>query len=117
MLGNLSRASKVFLICGYTDMRKSIDGLMSIIAHTYQMDPYSSALYMFCGKRSDRIKILIYEQTGFTLLYHRLESGRYQWPRSQKEARLLNRQEFKWLLEGINIDQPKAIKPIKHRDI
>lgn len=115
MLGDISKAGKIYIICGYTDMRKSIDGLMSIVAHTYQMDPYSNSLYLFCGRRSDRIKALFYEKDGFTMLYKRLESGRYQWPRNKDEVRLLSRQQLRWLLEGLTIEQPKAIGSIKSR--
>lgn len=97
-------------------MRKSIDGLMSVVAHTYQMDPYSNSLFLFCGRRSDRIKALYYEKDGFTMLYKRLESGRFQWPRNKEEVLLLSRQQFRWLLEGLAIDQPKAIENVKHRE-
>ena len=96
-------------------MRRGIDGLMSIVAHTYKLDPYSSALYLFCGRRCDRIKALLYEKDGFTLLYKRLESGKYQWPRNKEEALKINRQQFRWLMEGLEIEQPKAIQQIKTR--
>jgi len=115
MLGDISKASNVFLVTGSTDMRKSIDGLMSVIAHTYQMDPYSSALFLFCGRRNDRIKCLLYERNGFTLLYKRLEAGRYQWPRNKSEVMPLTRQQLRWLLEGLSIEQPKAIPSVKSR--
>ena len=115
MLGDISKAGKIYIICGRTDMRKSIDGLMSIVAHTYQMDPYNSALYLFCGRRSDRLKALLYEKNGFTMLYKRLAQGRYQWPRNKEEVRLLSRQQLRWLLEGLSIEQPKAITPVKTR--
>ena len=115
MLGDISRASKIYVITGWTDMRRGIDGLMSIVAHEFQLDPYSSSLFLFCGRRSDRIKCLIYEQNGFTLLYKRLESGRYQWPGNKSEAMLLDRQQLRWLLEGLEIEQPKAIKRVKNR--
>lgn len=115
MLGDISKAGKIYIICGYTDMRKSIDGLMSIVAHAYQMDSYSNSLYLFCSRRSDRIKALYYEKDGFTMLYKRLESGRYQWPRNKDEVRLLSRQQLRWLLEGLTIEQPKAIGSIKNR--
>jgi len=116
MLGDLSGVAKIYVVCGYTDMRRSIDGLMSIIKHTYSMDPYANALFMFCGRRSDRIKALHYDKDGFTLLYKRLESGRYQWPRKKEEVRNLSRQEYRWLLEGLSIEQPKAINSVKKRN-
>ena len=111
MLGDLSGVSKIFLVTGYTDMRKSIDGLMMIIRDNYGMDPYGNSLYLFCGRRCDRIKALHFDKDGFILLYKRLDSGRFQWPRNRSEVRNLSRQEFRWLLEGLSIDQPKAIRP------
>ena len=72
MLGDLSGVSKIFLVTGYTDMRKSIDGLMMIIRDNYGMDPYGNSLYLFCGRRCDRIKALHFDKDGFILLYKRL---------------------------------------------
>ncbi|WP_303857169.1 IS66 family insertion sequence element accessory protein TnpB [Aminicella lysinilytica] len=111
MLGDLSGTAKIYIVCGYTDLRKSIDGLMAIIRDQYEMDPYSNALFLFCGRRCDRIKALHHEKDGFVLLYKRLDAGgRYQWPRRRDEVRDLSRQEFRWLCEGLSVDQPKAIK-------
>jgi transposase len=97
-------------------MRKSIDGLMAIIRDTFEMDPYSNSLFLFCGRRCDRIKALHHEKDGFCLLYKRLDEGRYQWPRNASEARELSRQEFRWLLEGLSVEQPRAIKASEKRD-
>lgn len=115
MLGDISGISKLYLITGRTDMRRSIDGLMAIIRDTYQMDPYANAAYLFCGKRCNTIKILYFDKDGFCILYKRLDSnGRFQWPRNASEVRPLTRQEFRWLMEGLAIDQPKAIRPTQH---
>lgn len=117
MLGDLSGVGKIYIVTGYTDMRKSIDGLMAIVRTTFEMDPYANAVYLFCGRRSDRIKALHFEKDGFVMLYKRLDNGRYQWPRSADEVRALSRQEFRWLLEGLAVEQPKAIKPAtKNKD-
>ena len=97
-------------------MRLSINGLMAIIRDTYQMDPYSNALYLFCGRKQDRLKALHHDKTGFVLLYTRLDSGRFQWPRNVSEGRALTRQEYRWLMEGLSIDQPKALHPVLNRD-
>ena len=91
MLGDLSRVSKIYLVTGRTDMRKSIDGLMSVIRDTYDMDPFANALFLFCGRKSDRIKALHFDQTGFVILYKRLDNGRFQWPRNASEVRALTR--------------------------
>ena len=111
MLGELSGVAKIYLVTGYTDMRKSIDGLMGIIRDTYQLDPYSNALFLFCGRRCDRLNASHFDKDGFVLWYKRLDAGgRYQWPRRTADVRPLSRQEFRWLMEGLAIDQPKAIK-------
>ncbi len=111
MLGELSGVSKIYIITGYTDMRKSFDGLMAIIRDTYQLDPYANALYLFCGRDSRKLKALHFDKDGFVLMQKRLDgSGRFAWPRNAAEARLLSRQEFRWLMEGLSIDQPKAIR-------
>lgn len=92
-------------------MRKSIDGLCAIIEEQLKMDPSSSALFLFCGRRRDRIKALFREADGFVLIYKRLSvRGGYQWPRKQSEVRNLSWREFDWLMSGIDIDQPKALK-------
>lgn len=49
MLGNLSGVAKFYLVTGHTSMRKSIDGLMTIIRDTYEMEPYSNSLFLFVG--------------------------------------------------------------------
>ena len=94
VLSDLSGVSRIYLITGRTDMRLSINGLMAIIRNTYQMDPYSNALYLFCGRKQDRLKALHHDKTGFVLLYMRLDSGRFQWSRNVSEAWALTRQEY-----------------------
>ena len=100
----------MYLVTGYTDLRRSIDGLATIVKAQLQLDPYSPALFLFCGRRSDRIKGLLWEGDGFLLLYKRLDNGRFQWPRNETQARLLTEQQTRWLLEGLRIEQPTAIR-------
>ena len=112
MLGDISTISDIYIVCGCTDMRKSIDGLCALVEYQLKLDPYSSSLYLFCGKKRDRIKALFWEKDGFVLLYKRLTgTGSYKWLRHQLEVRNLTWKEFSWLLDGLEIDQPKAIKP------
>ena len=116
MLGDISGISKIYSKTGKTDMRRSIVGLMAIIRDTYQMDPYANALYLFCGKRRNTLKALYFDRDGFCLLYKRLDSnGKFQWPKNASEVRPLTRQEFRWLMEGLSIEQPKAIQPANRK--
>ena len=119
MLGDISGVKSIYIVTGYTDMRKSIDGLVTIIRHTFNQDPFSNALFLFCGRRCDRIKAIHYEKDGFVLLYKRLnhESGRFQWPRSSNEMKPLTRKQFSWLMDGLSIEQPTAIRISKNDGI
>lgn len=108
----LLKIPKVYLACGHTDMRKSIDGLVAIVSQNFKLDPFQNAVFLFCGKRADRIKILYWEGDGFLLLYKRIEDGRFQWPRSEEEVRQINEQELRLLLYGLSMDQPKAIRKL-----
>ena len=112
MLADISMVDSIYIVCGYTDMRKSIDGLCAIISDELKMDPAGRNLFLFCGRRCDRIKALFKEPDGFVLIYKRLtaRSGRYQWPRDKSEARPLTWQEFDWLMSGLDIEQPRAIR-------
>lgn len=110
MLGDLSQAEHIYLACGYTDMRKAIDGLATLIQQNFKLDPFSNSLFLFCGRKCNRMKALYWEGDGFILLYKRLENGKFQWPRNQEEVRQISSKEFRWLLEGLSIDQPKAVQ-------
>ena len=54
MLGDISRAEQIYVACGYTDLRKSIDGLSALVQQSFQLDPFSNALFLFCGRRCVR---------------------------------------------------------------
>jgi transposase len=112
MLGDISKAEGIYVACGYTDMRKSINGLAALVQQNFQMNPFQNSLFIFCGRQRDRLKVLYWEGDGFVLLYKRLESGGFQWPRNPESVRAITHQEFRWLLEGLSVDQPKAVKRV-----
>lgn len=112
MLSDFTGADKVYLACGYTDLRRGIDGLANIVQQQFRLDPFTNTLFLFCGRRRDRIKALYWEGNGFVLLYKRLENGVFQWPRNETEARELTPQQYRWLMEGLKVDQPKAHKAV-----
>jgi len=114
MLKDFSGTAHVYLACGYTDLRRGIDGLAAIVEKGFGMNPCTDSLFLFCGRRCDRMKALYWEGDGFLLLYKRLEQGRFQWPRTESEVRTLTAQQFRWLMEGLSPEQPKAIKPVKN---
>lgn len=84
MLNDATGFSHVYLACGYTDLRRGIDGLVSLVKYSFKLDPCEKgSIFLFCGRRSDRIKALVYEGDGFLLLYKRLADGNFQWPRTR----------------------------------
>lgn len=107
MLGDISKAEHIYIACGYTDMRKSIDGLAAIVQQNFKLDPFSNSLFLFCGRSSTKMKVLYWEGDGFVLLYKRLENGKFVWPRNKDEVMKITDQQFRWLLEGLKIEQPR----------
>ena len=96
---------KVYIACGYTDLRFGIDGLAAQVRHRFDLDPFDEGtLFIFCGRRPDRIKGLLWEGDGFILLYKRLSDGKFRWPRTKEEARGLTMEQYKWLMSGFTID-------------
>ena len=112
MLGDFIGADHVYLVCGYTDLRLGLDGLIALIDGKYKLNPLSNSLFLFCGRRLDRIKGLYREEDGFVLVYKRLDCGRFQWPRNSSEALALTAQQYRWLMEGLQIVQPTAHRPL-----
>ena len=108
-----AKAQKIYIAVGYSDLRRGIDGFSAIIQNTFHTNPQTNALFIFCGRRSDRIKALYWDTDGYILLYKRLEGGRYQWPRTADELKELTPQQFRWLMEGLSIYQKKVIQPVR----
>lgn len=117
MLKDYTEVSHVYIACGYTDLRRGIDGLVGIIQQRFKLDPFGDSIFMFCGRKPNRIKAIYWDKNGFVMLYKRLEEGKFQWPRSQDEVRSLSIQQLRWLMEGLSIDQPKAHKIISRVDL
>ena len=102
MIGDISKAEHIYIAVGYTDMRKQIDGLSAIVQQNFKL--------LFCGRNTRTMKALYWEGDGFVLLYKRLENGKFKWPRDESEALEITSQQFRWLLEGLSIVQPKTIQ-------
>ena len=70
MIVDYTKVPQIYLVCGKTDLRRGIDGLASLVQENFNLDPYSEALFLFCGNRSDRYKALYWDKNGFMLLYN-----------------------------------------------
>ena len=117
MLEHIPEGARIYIACGYTDLRKQIDGLAAMVKGSFQLDPFQNAFFLFCGRKRDRLKALYWEGDGFLLLYKRLEGGTYQWPRSAKEVQELTPQQYRWLLEGLTIEQKSAIPKVSAKHL
>ena len=113
----LSRVSKYYVACGYTDLRRGIDGLAAMVTQQFGKELREDSLFLFCGRRTDRIKALYYSGDGYVLLYKRLNNGAFQWPRTAAGLRQLGARSFRWLMEGLEIEQPKAIQKGRKMDL
>ena len=115
MLEDAAGIRRVVLACGYVDLRKGINGLSMIIGDKYRQNPFEKGtLFLFCGRRADRIKGLLWMGNGYLLLYKRFESGSLSWPRNTDEAADLTEEQYHYLMLGLNPLDPK-IKEVTPR--
>jgi len=98
----LPTGTRIWLACGVTDMRKGFDGLAAIVQLQLAEDPFSGQLFVFRGRRGDRVKLLWWDGDGLCLFAKRLEHGRFVWPHAQSGAVYLTQAQLAMLLEGID---------------
>ena len=111
-------AGQVYLACGPTDLRKSIDGLAAVVQQGFALDPCGDAWFVFCNRDRDKLKILRWDHAGFWLYYRRLERGRFQWPMTAQEAtRVITRRQLQWLLDGLALEQRLAHPAVTARTV
>jgi transposase len=108
----------VYLCCGHTDMRKSINGLMTIVQDSFSLDPFADALFVFCNRNRNRIKIIEWDGDGFWLYFKRLERGHFRWPAEGDAATmLLEVSELSCLIEGAKLEKKLTRKEVFERQI
>lgn len=113
MLNNGSGFKKIYIATGFTDLRRGIDGLASIIRFNFSLDPYDeNTLFLFCGKRTNRIKALLWEGDGFVLMYKRLDVGGFDWPRTASEALEITPEQYSLLMKGFSIVAKRPINKL-----
>lgn len=105
---------QVYLAVGATDLRKGPDGLQGLVRSQLEANPASGALFVFCNASRDRLKILVFDGSGFWVCTKRLGKGRFDWPRvaqmSQKRRLELTPTEFSALVVGLRLTEIQ-IKP------
>lgn len=112
MLNDAVGFERLFIAVGYTDLRRGIAGLASTIKFQFNLDPFQKHI-LFCGKRTARIKGLVWEGDGFLLLYKRLNIGAFSGPRTKEEAMEITPEQFKMLMHGLSIVAKHPIEELK----
>ena len=106
----------MYLCCGVTDMRKSINGLMALVQNSFKLDPFADALFVFCNRKRDRIKILEWDGDGFWLYFKRLERGRFRWPgEGEDNTMILTSEELACLIGSARLEKKLLRKDIVER--
>jgi len=101
----------IYLHRDAVDFRKSINGLVLIVEQEMALSPFTEALFVFCNKNRDRIKVLYWDRTGFCLWYKRLEKEKFKWPRQHSSAMMtLNEVQWDWLLSGYDVVGHQPLK-------
>jgi len=94
-------------------MRKSINGLAALVEGSFELDPFGAALFVFCNRSRNRLKILEWDKDGFWLYFKRLEQGRFQWPTVGDEKTMtLARDEFEHL-----VGSTKVMQKIRRKEV
>lgn len=98
---------RVYLACGVTDMRRGIDGLSTLAEAVAKQDLSSGAVFVFRGRRGDRIKLLWWDGQGFCLYYKVLERGFFPWPAAKDGVAYLTTAQLSMLCEGMEWRRPE----------
>jgi transposase len=110
----LDSQAKVYLVTGYTDMRKAINGLSVMIQAKLELDPFSGHLFVFCNKSQSIIKILYWDVNGFCLWQKKLEKQTFKWPKSESEVMSLEKRQLTWLLSGLDLVQVQGHEALNY---
>ncbi len=101
---NFPPAVRIWLACQPVDLRRSFDGLAELVRQHLQVDPLSGHIFVFRNKRSDRLKLLYWDEDGFVIVYKRLEQGTFRWPvpAAGESVLLLRAAELAMLIDGFD---------------
>jgi len=102
-----SSGTKLWIVAGTADLRKGPNSLVALVQNQLLESPFSGELYIFRGRRGDKIKILWFSQDGWCLFYKRLSDGKFIWPRATAGTVSLSSAQLSMLLEGIDWRRPK----------
>ncbi|AYH43207.1 IS66 family insertion sequence element accessory protein TnpB [Azoarcus sp. DN11] len=107
----LSSAVRAYVYSEAVDMRKSIDALAQLVASCMGMDPLSGLVFVFIGRRRDKVKLLVWDRHGFWVLYKRLERGRFADPARLSAGALAMSERVAWL-DGIDLARVRRLPTV-----
>ena len=108
----------IYLHKSPVDFRKSINGLSVIVEEQMKLACFSGALFVFCNRQCDKLKVLYWDKTGFCLWYKRLEKDKFKWPkRMTGNVLTLTDRQWQWLLEGLDIEKMQGHKPLEYSSV
>ena len=101
----LPSSVRVYLAAEPVDLRRGHDGLVAIVRTAWRLDPFGGHLFVFLGRRLDRVKILVWDRNGFVLYYKRLSQGRFRMPTIASGAKhvQMDATMLAMLLDGIDV--------------
>ena len=106
----MGAATRIYLACGATDMRKGFNGLEGLVRERLQCDPASGHIFLFANRRRDRLKLIFFDGSGLWVCAKRMEGGRLRWPSGEQGKVMLSREEFALLIGGIDLSQTRERK-------
>lgn len=114
---SLSAATRVFIVCAPTDMRKSFNGLHAIVSRQLEQDPASGHVFVFCNRSRTRVKLLVWDGSGLWVCAKRLEEGSFRWPWDAADgvSAVIAHEQLSLLLGGIDLRQTRDRKWYRKR--
>ena len=108
---------RVYLHREPIDFRAGINSLAIVVEQSMGLNPFERAVFAFCNRRRDRIKLLFYDRSGFLMVLKRLEEDKFHWPRRQEAVLTLTTEQLHWLLDGIDIEAVRRHPERQYRSV
>jgi len=98
------------------DFPAGINSLAVLVQETMALDPFAPAIFAFCNRRRDRLKLLFFDRSGFVLILEQLTEDKFRWPRREAAIATLTTEQLHWILDGIDIDAMVRY-PVRHYQV
>ena len=112
MVLGLPPSVRIYFATGLVDMRNGIDGLRAAVEQSLKLNPNDGHLFVFVGKRRDRLKILFWDRNGYVVYFKRLERGRFQLPAVDESRTKVEMEpvQLAMLLDGIDLNAKRLAR-------